>query len=103
MDEDQLYLRPRNPARYDERHPTGSELEFIMEQFAKLRRDLGPCRGLGRARACRGGDRRHRDVVAVRPGVRLELTELPMPKSSKASGASVKSKSDRNRRQTAVT
>jgi hypothetical protein len=29
MDEDQLYLRPRNPPRYDEQHPTGSELEFI--------------------------------------------------------------------------
>ena len=40
MDEDQLYLRPRNPPRYDERHPTGSELEFIMWQIAKLRRDL---------------------------------------------------------------
>ena len=95
MDEDQLYLRPGNPARYEERHPTRSELELIMWQIAKLRRDL--------ARARCGGDRRHRDVVAVRPGVRLELTELPMPKSSKASGASVKSKSDRNRRQTAVT
>jgi hypothetical protein len=38
MDEDQLYLRPR----YDEQHPTGSELEFIMEQLAALptRREL---------------------------------------------------------------
>ena len=40
MDEDQLYLRPGNPARYEERHPTGSELELIMWQIAKLRRDL---------------------------------------------------------------
>jgi hypothetical protein len=40
MDEDQLYLRPANPARYEERHPTGSELELIMWQIAKLRRDL---------------------------------------------------------------
>jgi len=40
MDEDQLYLRPGNPARYEERHPTRSELELIMWQIAKLRRDL---------------------------------------------------------------
>jgi len=40
MDEDQLYLRPGNPARYEERHPTGSELELIMWQIARLRRDL---------------------------------------------------------------
>jgi hypothetical protein len=40
MDEDQLYLRPGNPARYEERHPTGSELGLIMWQIAKLRRDL---------------------------------------------------------------
>jgi hypothetical protein len=36
---DQLYLRPRNPPRYDEQHPTGSELEFIIEQIAALRRE----------------------------------------------------------------
>jgi hypothetical protein len=42
MDDDQLCLRPRNPPRYNERHPTGSELEFIMGQIAKLlsRREL---------------------------------------------------------------
>jgi hypothetical protein len=40
MDEDQLYLRPRNPPRYDEQHPTGAELEFIMKQIAALRREL---------------------------------------------------------------
>jgi hypothetical protein len=40
MDEDQLYLRLRNPPRCDERHPTGAELEFIMEQIAALRREL---------------------------------------------------------------
>ena len=40
MDEDQLYLRPREPLRYDEQHPTGSELEFIMDQIAVLRREL---------------------------------------------------------------
>ena len=40
MDEDQLYLRPGNPARYEERHPTGSALELIMWQIAKLGRDL---------------------------------------------------------------
>jgi hypothetical protein len=39
MDEDQLYLRPRNPPRYDEQHPSGSELQFIMEQIAALRRE----------------------------------------------------------------
>ena len=67
MDEDQLYLRPGNPARYEERHPTRSELELIMWQIAKLRRDL--------ARARCGGDRRHRDVVAIRCGMQLELTD----------------------------
>jgi hypothetical protein len=42
MDEDQLYLRPPTPPRYDERHPTGSKLGFIMEQLATLptRREL---------------------------------------------------------------
>jgi hypothetical protein len=35
-DEDQLYLTPRTPPRYDERHPLGSDLEFIMEQIARL-------------------------------------------------------------------
>ena len=39
----------------------------------------------------------------MRLGVRLELTELPVAKSSKASNASVKSKSDGHRRQTAIT
>jgi hypothetical protein len=38
MDEDQLYLRPRNPPRYDEQHPTGSEIGFVMEHIAALRR-----------------------------------------------------------------
>jgi hypothetical protein len=38
MDEDQLYLRPRNPPRYDEQHPTGSEVEFIMKQLPRCRR-----------------------------------------------------------------
>jgi hypothetical protein len=80
-----------------------TDIECVMWQIGKAASGPGPCRRLDRARALRSGDRRHRDVVAVRPGVRLELTELPMPKSSKASGASVKSKSDRNRRQTAVT
>jgi hypothetical protein len=36
MDEDQLYLHPRNPPRDDERHSNGAELEFIMEQLARL-------------------------------------------------------------------
>jgi hypothetical protein len=42
MDEDQLYLRPRALPRYDERRPTVSEREFIMEQLATLptRREL---------------------------------------------------------------
>jgi hypothetical protein len=40
MDEDQPYLRPRNPPRYNEQHPTGSELEFIMEQIGAPRRAL---------------------------------------------------------------
>jgi hypothetical protein len=35
MDEDQLYLRPRNPPRYNEQHPTGSELEFIMDRSVR--------------------------------------------------------------------
>ena len=41
-DEDQLYLRPRRPPRYDEQNPYGSELEFIMERIAALptRREL---------------------------------------------------------------
>jgi hypothetical protein len=41
-DEDQLYLHPRRPPRYDEQYPTGSDLEFIMEQIAALptRREL---------------------------------------------------------------
>jgi hypothetical protein len=39
-DEDQLYLNPRDPPRYDERHPAGSDLEFVMEQLARMRRDL---------------------------------------------------------------
>jgi hypothetical protein len=71
MDEDQLYLRPGNPPPYDERHPTGSELEFIMWQIAKLRRDLVHAAIWAR----RGGDRRHRDVVALRFGMQLELTD----------------------------
>jgi hypothetical protein len=50
-DEDQLYLRPRNPRRYDERHPTGSDLEFIMKQIAKVRRELIRFGNLGWARA----------------------------------------------------
>jgi hypothetical protein len=40
MDEDQLYLYPRNPPTYDERHPNGDALEFVMEQLAAMRRDL---------------------------------------------------------------
>jgi hypothetical protein len=42
MDEGQLYMRPRNLSRSDERHPTGTELEFIKEQIGALptRREL---------------------------------------------------------------
>jgi hypothetical protein len=42
MDEDQLYLRPRSPPSYDERHPTGAELESLMGRIAALptRREL---------------------------------------------------------------
>ena len=41
-DEDQLFLRPRKPPVYNERHPTGRELEFIMARIAELptRREL---------------------------------------------------------------
>jgi hypothetical protein len=39
-DEDRLYLRPRTPSTYDERHPTGSELEFVMAQLARISREL---------------------------------------------------------------
>ena len=35
-DEDQLFLRPRQPPTYDERHPLGSDLEFIMRRIAAL-------------------------------------------------------------------
>jgi hypothetical protein len=35
-DEDQLYLHPRDPPQYDERHPAGSDREFIMEQLARI-------------------------------------------------------------------
>jgi hypothetical protein len=40
MDEDQLYLYPRKPPRFDERPLAGSDLEFIMERIAALRREL---------------------------------------------------------------
>jgi len=42
MDEDQLYLTPRTPPKYNERHPLGSDLEFIMGRIAALptRREL---------------------------------------------------------------
>jgi hypothetical protein len=42
MDEDQLYLYPRKPPRFDERPLTRSDLEFIMERTAALptRREL---------------------------------------------------------------
>jgi hypothetical protein len=42
MDEDQLFLRPARPPRFDERHLTRSNLEFVMEQIAALptRREL---------------------------------------------------------------
>ena len=40
MDEDLPYLHPRNPPTYDERHPAGSDLEFIMKQLEQMRRDL---------------------------------------------------------------
>jgi hypothetical protein len=41
-DEDQLFLRSTRPPRYDERHPLGSDLEFIMRRIAALptRREL---------------------------------------------------------------
>jgi hypothetical protein len=42
MDEDQLYLRPTRPPRFDERPLAGSDLELIMGQIAALptRREL---------------------------------------------------------------
>jgi hypothetical protein len=41
-DEDQFYLLPRTPPSYDERHPLGTDLEFIMRRIAALptRREL---------------------------------------------------------------
>jgi hypothetical protein len=39
-DEDQLFLRPAKPPRYNEWNTTDPGLEFIMEQIAALRRDL---------------------------------------------------------------
>ena len=39
-DEDQLFLRPARPPRYNEQDRNGAELEFIMEQIAALRREL---------------------------------------------------------------
>ena len=38
--EDQLFLRPAKPPRYDEQNTTGAELEFIMERIAALGREL---------------------------------------------------------------
>jgi hypothetical protein len=42
MDEDQLFLGPARPPRFDERPLTRSDLEFIMEQIAAMptRREL---------------------------------------------------------------
>jgi hypothetical protein len=37
-DEDQLFLRPAKPPRYDERNTTGAELE--LEHIAALRQEL---------------------------------------------------------------
>jgi hypothetical protein len=41
-DEDQLFLRPAKPPRYDEASATGSDLEFIVKLIAALptRREL---------------------------------------------------------------
>jgi hypothetical protein len=39
-DEDQMFLRPTKPPRYNERNTNGPELEFTMEQIAALRREL---------------------------------------------------------------
>jgi hypothetical protein len=36
MDEDQLYLHPRSPPRFDELHLTRRDLEFIVEKIAAL-------------------------------------------------------------------
>ena len=39
-DEDQLFLRPADPPPPLKRSTTDSDLEFVMGQIAKLRRDL---------------------------------------------------------------
>jgi hypothetical protein len=39
-DEDQMFLRPAKPPRYNERSTTDVGLEFIMEQIAALRREV---------------------------------------------------------------
>ena len=35
-DEDQLFLAPTRPPRFDEQHLTRSDLEFVMGQIASL-------------------------------------------------------------------
>jgi hypothetical protein len=85
MPDDRVAIFPRpDPERID-LPALKTDVECVMWQIAKLCRDLVHARSLGRVRAVRSGDRRHRDVVAARLGVRLEPTELPMAKSSEAS------------------
>jgi hypothetical protein len=39
-DEDQLFLQPAKPPRYNERYTTDASLEFIMKQITALSREL---------------------------------------------------------------
>ena len=77
-DEDQLFLRPAKPPRYNERNTTDAGLEFIMEQIAALRREQGEASVCDLVHWRRPRNRRDRDVLALLSGVLLDLSRLPM-------------------------